>query len=140
MDWSPTLRSVRTCFGRFWQADFNLDDQPRTGSSSDVNEDALSSLRINEVPARRVYTPFKNRYLKSVSPFKETSFRFQTEQVDVTFYDRTEQAQSCFCGDSLCFYTTRRCRSWTQLPQSMKNGSSIKFDRDENQLVNVHNP
>lgn len=42
-DRAPSLSAVKKWFGRFRNGDFNLNDQPRSGRLSGVNNDCISS-------------------------------------------------------------------------------------------------
>ena len=47
LDRAPALRTVKKWFGRFRNGDFNMDDQPRSGRPSAIDDDIVSALVEN---------------------------------------------------------------------------------------------
>ena len=47
MDHAPALGTVKKWFGRFRNGDFNMDDQPRSGRPSAIDDDIVNALLEN---------------------------------------------------------------------------------------------
>ena len=54
LDRAPALRTVKKWFGRFRNGDFNMDDQPRSGRPSAIDDDIVSSLVENTLASSNV--------------------------------------------------------------------------------------
>ncbi|CAD7005265.1 unnamed protein product [Ceratitis capitata] len=47
LDRASALRSIKKCFAKFRSGDFNLEDQPRSGWPSELDDDVLRTLVAN---------------------------------------------------------------------------------------------